>query len=246
MVASMPRRKTSAQIRRAAELFSALRKTYPAACCALHWKQPHELLIATMLSAQATDVSVNKATPALFKAFPTVAAFAESSVEDIAPFLRTLNFWRTKARAVYESLRTLHTRFHGTVPNCMEDLLSLRGVARKTANVVLGNAFNIQEGVVVDTHVARLSKRMGLTRHTDPIHVEQDLMGLFPQEHWCELSHLLIEHGRRVCKARGNTCSQDPVCRKFCRESKTVTRSKASPSKTRRPPVRQRPCRRNG
>ena len=188
--------------------------------------------MATILSAQSTDVGVNRATPALFAAFPTPQAFAAASPEAIAPFLRTLNFWRNKARSVHESMRAVHERFGGEVPRTMEALLTLRGVARKTANVVLGNAFGMNEGVVVDTHVGRLARRMGLTRHADPEKVERDLMALFPRESWCLLSHLLIFHGRRACKARGGACATDAICRRFCSEAARATKSKRTPSKS--------------
>ncbi len=206
--------------RRARQVFRALAKRYPDAHCALDWTRPHELLIATILSAQATDVGVNKATPALFAAFPTVHAFAAASPAQIEPFLRTINFWRMKSKAVYESMRAIDTLFGGEVPRTMDELVTLRGVARKTANVVLGNAFNINEGVVVDTHVMRLSQRFSLTKHADPLTIERDLMRLFARKNWCQLSHLLIAHGRAVCKARGNSCASDSICQEFCREAK--------------------------
>ena len=209
-------RKTARQRERALQLLAALDARYPQAKCRLDWKVPHELLIATILSAQATDEGVNAATPALFKQFPTANHFASSSADEIAPFIRTIGLWRNKARAVYESMRMLVDQYGGEVPRNMQDLLVLRGVARKTANVVLGNCFGIQAGVVVDTHVGRLAERLALSKHTDPVKVERDLMALFPRERWCDLSHLLIFHGRAVCKARGNTCSSDDICGKFC------------------------------
>ena len=228
----MPRqtqpRKTPEQQRRARSLLAALKRRHPDAHCELHWTRPHELLVATILSAQSTDVGVNRATPALFAAFPTPADYAAATPEAIAPFLRTLNFWRNKARAVHESMRAVHERFGGEVPRTMDALLTLRGVARKTANVVLGNAFGMNEGVVVDTHVGRLARRMGLSRHTDPAKVEQDLMALFPRKDWCLLSHLLIFHGRRACKARGGTCASDALCRRFCSEAAKPLRKKAT------------------
>ena len=209
-------RKTARQRERALQLLAALDARYPQAKCRLDWKVPHELLIATILSAQATDEGVNAATPALFAQFPTANHYAAASADEIAPFIRTIGLWRNKARAVYESMRMLVDQHGGEVPRNMQDLLALRGVARKTANVVLGNCFGIQAGVVVDTHVGRLAERLGLSKHTDPVKVERDLMALFPRERWCDLSHLLIFHGRAVCKARGNTCSSDDICDKFC------------------------------
>ena len=163
---------------------------------------------------------MNKATPALFKAFPSIEAFAQSKPSDIEPFVKTLNFWRNKAKAVVESTKMIQDIYGGKVPSTMNDLLKLRGVARKTANVVLGNAFGMNEGVVVDTHVGRLSQRFALSRESDPVKVEQDLMALFPRKNWCQLSHLLIAHGRAVCKARGNSCADDSICKDFCGEAK--------------------------
>ncbi|MSR33847.1 MAG: endonuclease III [Phycisphaerales bacterium] len=217
---------SAAKVAKALRLFKTLRTRYPNAHCALNWSKPHELLIATILSAQSTDVGVNKATPALFAKFATPQDFANASPQAIEPFVMTLNFWRNKAKAVHESMRVVCANFHGEVPRTMSDLLTLRGVARKTANVVLGNAFNLNEGVVVDTHVGRLARRMGLSKHDDPVDVETDLMGLFPRANWCVLSHLLIAHGRSVCKARGETCSSDLICKEFCINAKLP----ASPS----------------
>lgn len=207
-------------VARAERLFLALSSRYPNAHCELNWTKPHELLIATILSAQSTDVGVNKATPALFKKFPTPVDFANATPAEIEPFVNTLNFWRNKAKAVRESMRIVCEQFNGEVPRSMDELLTLRGVARKTANVVLGNVFHMQEGVVVDTHVGRLALRMGLTKHTDPLLVESDLMGLFERKNWCQVSHLFIAHGRASCKARGATCESDSICQQFCANAK--------------------------
>ena len=225
-------RKGPRQLERARRLLAALDRTYPDASCRLDWSRPHELLVATILPAQATDESVNAATPALFARFPTPADYARATPDDIAPFVRTIGLWRNKARAVHESMDALVTRHGGEVPRDMEALLALRGVARKTANVVLGNCFGIQAGVVVDTHVGRLAVRLGLSEHDDPGKVERDLMSLFPRDRWCDLSHLLIFHGRAACRARGNTCADDPICREFCSEARTaagVTRPRRAP-----------------
>ncbi|MAD19262.1 MAG: endonuclease III [Planctomycetaceae bacterium] len=203
-------------VRRASRILAALRKRYPDAHCELDANSPHELLVATILSAQATDVGVNKATPGLFAAFPTPADFAASSPEAIAPHLRTLNFWRNKSKSVHGAMTMLVERHDGAVPDDMESLLDLPGVARKTANVVLGNAFGINVGVVVDTHVGRISQRFGLTDETDPKRIEPHLMALFPRPSWCLLSHLFIFHGRKVCKARGGGCAGDSICRRYC------------------------------
>lgn len=225
-------RTKAAQRARAAQILEALDERYPDPECELSFSAPHELLIATILSAQATDVGVNKATPALFKAFPTPADYARAGEANIAPYLRTLNFWRMKAKAVAESMRMVQERFGGEVPRTMEDLLLLRGVARKTANVVLGTAFGVNEGVVVDTHVMRLAQRFSLSRATKPELIERDLMALFPRERWCDLSHMLILHGRRVCKARGGSCAEDAICRRWCAEG-----CRSAPKRARPQPV---------
>src|SRR5690349_15972474 len=213
-------KKTDAQRTRAQRLYAALLKAYPDAHCELNYTSPHELLIATILSAQATDVGVNKATPALFKRFPTPADYARAMPEDIEPYVKSLGFFRQKAKSVHAAMTMVAGEFGGKVPDTMDDLLKLRGVARKTANVVLGNAFEKNEGVVVDTHVIRLANRMGLTRHTDPEKIERDLMALFPRDQWCMLSHLLIWHGRRACKARNGLCHEHPICLEYCSNSK--------------------------
>ena len=223
-------RKSAAQRSRAGSLLHALEATYPDARCRLDWNRPHELLAATILSAQATDESVNAATPALFARFPDPAAFARATPAAIEPYVRTIGLWRSKARALHESMAMIMDRHGGEVPQDMESLLALRGVARKTANVVLGNCFGIDAGVVVDTHVGRLAGRLGLTRHADPAKVELDLMALFPRDRWTRLSHLMIRHGRAVCRARGNTCRSDPICRRFCSEARmSVSRPRRAP-----------------
>jgi endonuclease-3 len=209
-------RKTTAQKARARRILAGLYAHYPDAHCELDYRTPHELLVATILSAQATDVGVNKATPELFAAFPTPARYAAAGAAKIEPYVRSLGFFRNKARAIHEAMRTIADDFDGVVPDTMEDLLKLRGVARKTANVVLGNAFGLNVGVVVDTHVMRISRRFALTTHTDPGKIELDLMALFPRPHWTMLGHLLIFHGRRACKARGALCSEHPLCRRYC------------------------------
>ncbi len=213
-----PRERTSAtaDVERALALLASLRTHYPDAHCELSYTSAHELLVATILSAQATDVSVNKATPALFARFPTPAAYAASSPEEIEPFIRTIGLFRNKAKAVHAAMSSIVANFGGQVPRTMEELLTLRGVARKTANVVLGNAFGVNAGVVVDTHVERLAVRLGLVAPGTPIaRIEQRLMAVFPRESWCDLSHLLIFHGRRACKARMPGCAEHPVCREY-------------------------------
>lgn len=222
-------RVTPAEKRRAAAILAALRERHPDAHCELTHSSPHELLIATILSAQCTDAAVNRATPALFERFPTPRDYAEATPEEIEPFVRTLGFFRSKARALHESMRDIVERHGGEVPRTMDELLKLRGVARKTANVVLGNAFGINVGVVVDTHVQRLSKRFGLVPEDATVaQIERRLMALFPRESWTDLSHLLIFHGRRVCKARGGSCADDPICRKYCVDGSPPAKKKAT------------------
>jgi len=207
--------KSAAQKRRASRLYAALMKAYPDAHCELQYETPHELLIATILSAQATDVGVNKATPSLFKAFPRPEDYAKATPQDIEPHINSIGLFRNKAKSVHAAMTRICEEYDGEVPDTMTDLLTLRGVARKTANVVLGNAFDCNMGVVVDTHVMRLSQRLGLSDGTTPISVERDLMALFPRPKWTMLSHLLIFHGRRVCKAKGALCADDPICRAY-------------------------------
>ncbi|MDG2424405.1 MAG: endonuclease III [Phycisphaerales bacterium] len=207
---------TEAHRRRASRLYAAMEKAYPDATCALNYRTPHELLIATILSAQSTDVGVNKATPALFKQFPNPSDYAASSPEDLQPWINSIGLYRNKSKAIHEAMTRIVTEYDGEVPATMEDLLSLRGVARKTANVVLGNAFGINVGVVVDTHVMRLARRFSLTEQKAVAKIERDLMALFPRPKWTQLSHLLIAHGRAVCKARHARCSDDPICQRYC------------------------------
>ncbi len=204
--------------RRARRLRDLLAEHYPDAHCELDFAAPHELLIATILSAQCTDVAVNKATPALFKKFPTPADYAKASPEQIEPYVKTLGFFRSKAKSVHAAMSAVVSEFGGEVPSTMQELLTLRGVARKTANVVLSNAFGINNGFVVDTHVMRLSRRLGLideAEEGDPVKIEKKLMALFARQDWGLLSHLMIFHGRRACKARMVSCADHPVCQKF-------------------------------
>lgn len=197
--------------KRARRVYDTLQKTYPGAHCALTHSNPFELLIATILSAQCTDARVNMVTPALFAKYPTPRAMADAPREDLEELVRTTGFYRNKAKSIQGAARAIVERHGGHVPRTMAELLDLPGVARKTANVVLGNAFNINEGVVVDTHVGRLSIRLGFTKHTDPKKVEHDLAALFPRETWTMLAHLLIFHGRKICKARNPMCEVCPV-----------------------------------
>lgn len=208
-------RKTANQKKRADELLADLYETYPNPHCALNFSNPFELLIATILSAQCTDIRVNIVTLELFKLWPTAQAMADAPLPEIEEVIRTTGFFRNKSRAIKESSQRIVEAFGGNVPASMDELLSLRGAARKTANVVLGNAYGINDGVVVDTHVKRLANRFGLTGHQDPVKIERDLMALFPREEWTNLSHLLIAHGRAVCKARFSVPPDHPVCNKY-------------------------------
>ena len=210
--------------RHAQRIHKELERLYPNANCALTHRNPYELLVATILSAQCTDVRVNMVTPDLFKRYPTPAAMAEAPIGDIEQAVRTTGFYRNKAKNIRGTSQQLVEKHDGNVPDTMEELLELPGVARKTANVVLGNAFDKNEGVVVDTHVGRLSRRLGLTKHTDPKKVELDLMALFPSHRWAMLAHLLIHHGRAVCPARKpkcNACTLTKICPKAGIETKT-------------------------
>jgi len=191
---------------RARRIISRLKQTYPDAHCELKHSTPLQLLIATILSAQCTDERVNKVTPALFARCRTARDFAEIPIAELEALIRTTGFFRSKAKSIRGCATALVKDHGGEVPKTMEHLHSLPGVGRKTANVVLGNAFNLAEGVVVDTHVGRLSRRMGLTRQQDPVKVEQSLMKIVPKEEWTLFSHLLIWHGRRRCSARKPDC----------------------------------------
>ena len=190
-----------------------LRSAYPAARCALSHSNPLQLLIATILSAQCTDERVNLVTPALFARYPNASAFAAAKISDIETLVRSTGFYHNKARHIQGACRQILAAHAGAVPQAMDDLLALPGVARKTANVVRAEAFGIATGVVVDTHVRRLSQRLGWTQHTDPVKIEQDLVRLIPRRHWLDISHLLIFHGRAICKARKPDCNHCPVAR---------------------------------
>lgn len=209
-------RKTKEQKERAKNLLEELYEHYPNPHCELDHENPFQLLIATILSAQCTDVRVNKVTPALFDAYPTPETMSEAPLEELEELVRTTGFYRNKAKSLKEASTTIVEDFDGEVPQTMKELLTLRGAARKTSNVVLGNAFNKNVGVVVDTHVKRLSNRFGLTREKKNTNkIEKHLMALFPQESWTDLSHLLIHHGRNACKARISEPPDHPICIKY-------------------------------
>lgn len=197
------------------EIIKRLSKFYPNPRTALNFSNPHELLFATILSAQATDKLVNLVTPELFKKYITVRDFAVAPVEEIDEMIKRVNFHNNKAKSIKGAAEMIMQEFAGKVPENMEDLDSLPGVARKTANVVLGNAFHKAEGIVVDTHVMRLSVKLGLTDQTDPVKIEQDLMKIVPKESWIDFSHLLINFGREFCPARAHVCKDCPL-RELC------------------------------
>lgn len=208
--------KSDKQRTRAQEILKALYEHYPNPHCELNHRNAFELLCATILSAQCTDVRVNKVTPDLFEAYPTPELMAEAPIQELEELVRSTGFYRNKAKALKTSSEIIVEKYNGDVPQTMNELLELFGVARKTANVVLGNAFNINKGVVVDTHVRRFANRYGLTEHkknTDKI--ERDLMALFPRKSWTDLSHLIIHHGRNVCKARISEPPDHPICKEY-------------------------------
>jgi endonuclease III len=193
---------------RIAAILDGLRRLYPNVVCALTHKNAFELVIATALSAQTTDVNVNKVTPTLFKLYPTPKALAVASLPEIEEIIRSTGFYKSKAKNIQGAAKVLVEQFGGKVPETIPELIQLPGVARKTANVVLGSWFGIAAGVVVDTHVLRLSKRLELTKHDEPVKVEQDLVKILPQDRWIQFSHELIHHGRQVCVARKPRCAE--------------------------------------
>ncbi|MDZ7779085.1 MAG: endonuclease III [Gemmatimonadota bacterium] len=202
----MARESKKARRERAATVYDLLREEYPDAHCELDYESPFQLAVATILSAQTTDVRVNMVTPELFRRFPDAEALANAAQEEVEELVRSTGFYRNKARNIIGFARGLMADHEGEVPADMQALAALPGVGRKTANVILGNAFGIDEGVVVDTHVKRLSNLLGFTREKTPEKVERDLMDLFSREQWTMLAHLLIWHGRQVCEARRPRC----------------------------------------
>jgi len=184
------------------EIIRRLKKEYPEPKTALNFRNPFELLVATVLSAQTTDALVNKVTENLFKKYRTVKDYANAPLETLQDDVRSVNFYKTKAKNIQAAAKMIAEKFNSRVPKTMDELISLPGVARKTANIILSGAYGINEGIAVDTHVKRLSFRLGLTKNEDPVKIETDLMGLTPKEEWGNLSHLLIFHGRKICQAR--------------------------------------------
>jgi len=211
----MPRESTAAKIERATKIIATLQRAYPNAHCELNFSNPLQLLVATILSAQCTDKRVNLVTAELFKKYRSAKDFADAPVAEIEEVVKTTGFFRNKAKNIHACCRKLVELHGGEVPRTMDELTSLAGVGRKTANVVLGNAFGINVGVVVDTHVMRLSNRLGLTKQTDAVKIEQELIKLVPQKDWALFSHWLIWHGRRRCDARKPDCANCEI-QKLC------------------------------
>jgi len=206
-----PRESAVAKKQRAGKIARQLALTYPDAECALHHKNPFQLLAATILSAQCTDERVNMVTPALFKRYPGPAELAVAKPEEVEKLIQSTGFFRNKAANLRGMARAVVENFGGKLPRTLEELVTLPGVGRKTANVLLGTAFGIATGVVVDTHVTRISRLLALTAHTDAVKIEQDLMKLLPSEDWVNFSHRLIHHGRRICIARRPKCLECPL-----------------------------------
>lgn len=206
----MPRETLAERKARAGRIVRRLRKAYPDAKCALHFRNPFELLVATILSAQCTDKKVNQVTPELFRRFPDPKALAEADPAELEALIRQTGFFRQKTKALISASQDLVERFGGRVPDTLEELTSLHGVARKTANVVLGNAFGVP-GLTVDTHMKRVNRRLGLTTEDDPVKIERELMELIPRSEWTDYSHRVIHHGRVCCEARRPRCETCPL-----------------------------------
>ena len=212
----VPRPKTAAERKaRISKILGFLDAMYPGAVCALHHHNAWELLVATILSAQCTDKRVNEVTPGLFQKYPTIADFAHASQPELAQEIRSTGFFNNKSKSLIGAAKKILQDFNGEVPRTIKELLTVPGAARKTANVVLGSAYGIASGVVVDTHVQRLSRRLDLTKQSNPVKIEQDLMKIIPEDRWILFSHQLIHHGRALCMARSPKCAEckiDPVC----------------------------------
>lgn len=207
----MPRESLEKKRQRASAVVGILKQAYPNAKCSLDFKTVHQLLVATILSAQCTDERVNLTTPALFKRYASVKAFAEADLSELEELIKSTGFFRNKAKSIKNSAIALIERFDGVMPKKLEDLVSLPGVGRKTGSVILGAGFGLAEGIVVDTHVTRIANLLGFTAYTDAVKIEQDLMKIIAREDWIVFSHLMIDHGRAVCIARRPRCSECPI-----------------------------------
>lgn len=206
----MQRESKEQKKKRAAQIVQRLKKMYPDAKCSLNFSTVHQLMVATILSAQCTDERVNAVTPALFKKYPTIKAFADADLKELGQDIIQTGFFNNKAKSIKHSAQQLLKEYGGKIPKTIDELLPLAGVGRKTASVILGVGYGIAEGIVVDTHVGRISRLLGLTKETDPVKVEFDLMELIPKKDWIHYSHLMIYHGRAICKARRPDC---PNCK---------------------------------
>lgn len=202
----MPRESKSDKIERAKKIIALLKKHYPDAHCSLYYKNVHQLMVATILSAQCTDERVNKTTPELFKKYPTIKAFAEADLEELAQDIFATGFHNSKAKSIKKSAQQLLELHNGEMPKELNKLTKLAGVGRKTGSVIMGEGFGVAEGIVVDTHVGRISRLLKLTNQKDPVKVEKDLMEIIDQSYWIIYSHLMIYHGRAICKARRPDC----------------------------------------
>ncbi len=198
----------------AAKIFAELGKLYPNAHCELDFRTPYQLMVAAILSAQCTDTRVNLVTPALFRKFPTPQKMAAASPNDIRTLIKSVTFFNNKTKSIHKNAKMVMEKYNGRVPQTLFELVHLPGLGRKTANVVLGDGFSKAEGIVVDTHVIRLSQRLGLTKNKDAVKIERDLMPLCPQKDWPQVSHRLIWHGRRMCTARKPACEKCPLLKK--------------------------------
>ena len=205
------RESRAARRERVGEILARLERTYPDARCSLDFRNPYELLVATILSAQCTDERVNMTTPALFRRYPSARDLAGARTEELEEMIRSTGFFRNKAKSLLGMANAVVDEHDGSIPATMEELVKLPGVGRKTANVLLGNAFGTNAGIAVDTHVTRVSNRLGLTKQNDAVAIESDLMPLVPQDHWTRASHLLIYHGRAICKAPTPRCEVCPL-----------------------------------
>jgi endonuclease-3 len=226
-------KKTASQKRHAVAIADELEALYPDVKCELDFKTPYELLVATILSAQCTDKRVNLTTPALFARFPDAAAMTKAKPAELEALIRSTGFYRNKAKSILGASKRLVEEHGGEVPRTMEQLLPLPGVARKTANVILGTAFGLNEGIAVDTHVMRLSHRLGLSTEDDPVKIERDLCALLPRERWTRVGHQIIWHGRRVCDARAPRCGECPLAKKLCPSAFKIVKAPVGTKKKR-------------
>ncbi len=214
-------KETSEQLKsRAKKIIALLRKTYPDSKCSLVYKTPHQLLVATILSAQCTDERVNMVTPDLFRKYKTVKAFAVADIKDLENDIRSTGFFHNKAKGIKNSSKIIVEQYGGEMPRTLDEMVALPGVGRKTGSAVLGEAFGLAEGIVVDTHVKRISNKLGFTSEADPVKIERDLMEIIPHKDWIKFTHLMIDHGRARCKARRPDCGHCPLA-KLCPSAET-------------------------